>query len=80
MMPQTLNETQVAVEVLRHTTSLSTAKHKKENPQRQVSCRQPVSVKFKRLRENIFDEQALEEQSADQGGAEKAHKERSASS
>src|SRR6185312_14744527 len=47
MMPQTLNDTQVAVDVSRHTVSLMTASTRKKRPQRTVSLRQPCSLNSK---------------------------------
>ena len=45
MKPNALNATQVSVDWVRHTTSLSTASAKKNSAQRMVSLRQPCSLR-----------------------------------
>ena len=44
--PNTLNATQVSVDCVRQTISLSTASARKNNAQRTVSLRQPSSVRW----------------------------------
>ena len=47
MMPQTLKATQASVENDRQTTSLTTARNRKNRPQRSVSLRQPSASRLK---------------------------------
>lgn len=47
IVPQTLNATHASVENMRQTTSFSTARKRKNTPQRSVSLRQPSSFSLK---------------------------------
>ena len=70
MMPQTLNATQVSVEKLRQTISLSTARNRKNRPQRNVSLRQPSASSWKARIEDVAEQRLAEEQAAEQHHAE----------
>ena len=80
MMPQTLKVTQVAVEVLRQTASLSDRQDRKKIPQRTGQLAPALFVQIEGLGENIFDEQSVEAQSTQQAWRRRRHRGRSASS
>ena len=69
-MPQTLKVTQTSVEKFRQTTSLTTARNRKNRPQRKRELAPALGVELEGRIEDIAEQRLAEEQAAEQHDAE----------